>query len=298
MNWGLCRLLFGWQFGILVAVILVYGDDAWDEKQERVCAVAGVVGTIPAWRAVEREWLVRTNGIPFHAKDCDSDHGDYENNPHDENKELYRDLSIMVVQSHVHGIGVAIDLIALHDIFPDAQDISYYRAFLRVMEVMNNFAKKNAEIAEFTFDMRLESEHNAGLLYGIVRENEPEWAPYLADKVSFEFSRKNPRLQVADLIAHEAMKGMDNMVGPVKRIERRSWTALRETRRFFIEGYSRDWFTDLKRNYAELGKKVGFCQQDYIDWLAKRKRQHNVTNLILFMDWIAKRDASTENGEP
>jgi len=273
-------------------MILVYGDDSSDERSERVCAVAGVVGTIMGWRSVERQWLAITNGIPFHAKDCDSDQGDYKNRPHDENKTLYRDLTVLVAESHLHGFGIAINLIALHRVFPDAEDLAYYRAFLRVMEVMKDTAKKNAEIAEFTFDMRMDNEHNAGLLYGSTRENEPEWAPHLADKISFEFARKNPRIQVADLLAREAMKALDNQVGPVKRDVRKSWKALRETGRFEVEAYSDDWFNDLKRQYADLERKVGFCKQDYVNWLAERNRHHNVTNMFLFVDWFSKRNTN------
>ena len=76
-------------------MILVYGDDSEDEKNERVVAVSGVVGTIPAWRALEREWVVRTAGIPFHANLCESDQGPYKDFPHAENKALYKDLVAM-----------------------------------------------------------------------------------------------------------------------------------------------------------------------------------------------------------
>lgn len=273
-------------------MILVYGDDSMDEKKERVCAVAGVIGTILGWRDLERKWLVRTGGIPFHANDCDSDHGDYETTSHEENKALYKDLAILMAESHVRGIGIAIDLMAMRRVFPEAEDISYYRAFLRVMDVMQDCAMRNGDVAEFTFDMRLESEHNVGLLYGSARENEPSWRPYLADKISFEFSRKNPRLQVADLLAREAMKALDNKIGPKKRDTRKSWIALGDTGRFEIEAYSDDWFNDLRKHYPELEKKVGFRSQDYLNWLAERKRIHNITNLIMFIDWISKREAS------
>jgi len=273
-------------------MILVYGDDSADEKKERVCAVAGVVGTILAWRSIERQWIVRTDGIPFHAKDCDSDRGYYKSFPHAENKALYKDLVTLIAESHLHGFGVAIDLMAARRAFPGAEpEIGYYRAFLKVMQAMKDCAKKNREVADFTFDMRMESEHNAALLYGSARETEPEWTPYLAEKITFELSRKNPRLQVADLVAREAMKALDNQIGPRKRDIRRSWKALRDTGRFGTEAYSEGWFSDLKRQYAELEKKVGFCKQDYLDWLNGRKRQHSVTNMFLFVDWIAKRDA-------
>src|SRR4029077_8136115 len=99
--------------------LLAYGDDSSDEKRERVCAVAVVVGTWRAWRLLEREWLERTNGIHFHAKDCESDHGDYRNIPHAENKALYKDLVTIVANSHLYGIAVAVDLKAARRAFPN-----------------------------------------------------------------------------------------------------------------------------------------------------------------------------------
>ena len=278
-------------YGTKCAVmILVYGDDSSDEKSQRVCAVAGVVGTWRAWRILEREWLLRTNNIPFHAVDCESDRGNYKDTPHAENKALYKDLSILLANSHVYGIGIAIDLIAARSKFPnpDIGDISYYRAFTRVIEVMKDAAKESGEIAEVTFDMRLDTEHNAGLLYGHVRENQPEWTPHLASKIIFEFSRLQPRIQVADLIAHEAMKALDNRIGPVQRPPRKSWIALGQSGRFHIDAYSTEWFEGLKQNYAELEKRVGFGENDYKEWLKKRNRNHNMTNVILFFDWFDK----------
>jgi hypothetical protein len=271
-------------------VLRVFGDDSMDETKERVCAVVGVIGTEAAWKELKGKWLARTGGIPFHANDCDSDYGDYVNTPHAENKALYRDLAIILADSHVGGYGHAIDLMAHRRVFPGTLDIAYYRAFLGVIEEMKNVARNNEEIAELTFDMRLESEYNAGLLYGHARENEPEWTLFLAGKISFAFSRDEPGIQIADLLAREAMKALDNQVGPVKRKIRKSWAVLRETKRFEVEAYSDDWFNDLKKHYAELRKKVGFRQEDYVNWLRERNRQPNTTNLIHFLDWIAKRD--------
>jgi hypothetical protein len=273
-------------------MILVYGDDSADGKNERVCAVAGVVGTILGWRALEREWLVRTDGIPFHAKDCDSDEGDYKEFTHEENKALYKDVSIMIAQSYICGMGVAIDLMALRRVFPEAENLAYYRALLRIIQAMKDCAKKHGEAAEFTLDKRLDVEHNAGLMYRTAHEYEPEWTPYLVERIQFECSRKNPRLQVADLLARETMKALDNRIGPLKRPERKSWLALAESKRFEIEIYSHEWFDDLKKHYDELETSVGFCKQDYVNWLAVRNRQHSITNMFLFVEQMAKRDAN------
>ncbi len=148
---------------------------------------------------------------------------------------------------------------------------------------MKNCAINNQEIADITFDTRMESDHNAGLLYANVRENEPEWAPFIGSKVSFESSRENPRIQVADLFAREAMKALDNFIGPIKRPLRKSWGALRETGRFHVDALSSDWFADLKRHMGELEEITGLHEGDYIAWLGKNNRHHNTTNLIHFM---------------
>lgn len=277
--------------------LLVYGDDSSDEKRERVCAVAAVVGTWQAWRLLEREWLVRTNGIPFHAKDCESDRGDYKGTPHAENKSVYKDLVTILANSHICGLGVAVDLMAAKRAFPNPNmaDISYYRSLTRVLQAMTHLARENDEIADITFDHRLDTEHNVGLLYTSARENQAEWTPHLAAKIAFDTPRMQPRIQVADLLAHEAMKALDSYVGPVKRPTRKSWAALRATGRFETEAHSDEWFNDLKKKYPEVVKKVGFGEQDYVKWLAERNRQHNMSNVIHFFNWFDQREASGQN---
>jgi hypothetical protein len=281
---------------LVSVMLLVYGDESMDETKQRVCAVAGIIGTEEMWSALEWKWARRTNGIPFHGNDCDSDHGDYAGRPHWENKALYRDLTILLAESGLAGYGQAIDLTAKNKVFPDSEDISYYTAFQRVVIAMKNVAQHYEDITEMTFDMRLESEHNAGFLYGSLRENEPDWAPYLASKVSFEFAKHNSRIQIADLVAREAMKGLDNEIGPVKRKSRKSWEALLATDRFHVDAFSTAWFEDLKSKLPEAEKNMNMNRDMYIEWLRKRNRQHTVSNMFQFVDWTARRDKAAKTG--
>jgi hypothetical protein len=271
-------------------MLLVYGDESMDETKQRVCAVAGLIGTEEQWNALEWHWIRYTNGVPFHGNDCDSDHGDYAGRPHWENKALYRDLTILLANSGLAGYGQAIDLIAKNTVFPESEDLTYYTAFQRVILAMKNFASHAGDIAELTFDMRLESEHNAGFLYRSLRENEPDWTPYQASKISFEFAKDNIRIQVADLLARESMKALDNRIGPVKRKIRKSWEALADTQRFQIDMFSVEWFEDMKRKLPETEQKMNMNRDMYIEWLRQRNRQHNVSNMFQFVDWTARRD--------
>jgi hypothetical protein len=134
-------------------VIYVYGDDSADEKKERVVAVAVIGGTEETWSVVENKWLARTRGVPFHANDCESDQGDYKNNKHADNKALYRDLTTILAESDLGGLGLAIDVVAQQKIFPGSFELAYYEAFLEALTVSAKVAKSAGQIAELTFDI-------------------------------------------------------------------------------------------------------------------------------------------------
>jgi hypothetical protein len=55
----------------------VYGDDGSDARKERVTAVSVIAGYEDWWQDLEEKWLARCGGGPFHAKDCESDWGDF-----------------------------------------------------------------------------------------------------------------------------------------------------------------------------------------------------------------------------
>jgi len=125
-------------------------------------------------------------------------------------------------------------------------------------------------MAECVFDSRNETEFNAGFLYGQLRENYPQWAPRLAEKITFDSSRANPRIQIADLWGREAMKALDNSIGPVKR-NRRSWQALSATERFLSYSYSEDWFRDFSADFENAKRRIGFSNDELMRWLREKR---------------------------
>ena len=270
-------------------MLSVFGDESTDENQQRVFAVAGVIGSDEQWEHLEQLWVNRTGGIPFHANDCDSDRGSYAATPHAGNKALYRDLTVLLAESGLGGYGFAVDLIALRQVFPDAPDIAYYKCFLEVLQKMRNCAAYNGESVKFTFDSRMESEHNTGLLYGMFRGSS-EWSHILFPFVGFAVSRELPEIQVADLFARETMKALDNIIGPVKRPPRKSMQALLATGRFDAEAVSTDWFIGLKRKMPTLEREAGMSEGQYRTWLAGHRLQHNTTNMFRYLQWCENRD--------
>ncbi len=278
-------------------MIAVYGDESHDTKCERVFTVAILFASPETWESLESKWKDR-NGIPFHANDCDSDRGDFapkpgedEDKKHKENKSLYKENTILLADSGVSGFASNVDLQAqekyLGPLAIKPAD-SYYKCFWDVIEMIQGIAGQAKEIAECTFDTRAETEYNAGFLYGQLRECYPQWAPRLASRISFECSEKNPRIQIADLWAREAMKALDNDIGPKKRT-RRAWEKLRETQRFLAFSYSENWFRDFSADFQNAQRRLGFSQDELTKWLREKRVQPNFANIIRFLNPLMKK---------
>ena len=264
-------------------VIYAYGDDGSDQKRERASSVSIIAGREEWWEQIESDWVTRCGGIPFHATDCESDTNDYEGIPHEQNKAMYRDLTGILAASKLGGIGVAVDLAGQKRILPGGLPFVYYRSFseciLRVAKVAENLE----DMAKVTFDISTENEYNAGLLYSQIR-GDGTLAHWLHSEISFVPWKDSPRVQTADLLAFEAWKALDHVVGPTKR-RRKSWELLRATGRFETIAYGEEWLLGLKKyiDSGEAERIVGFNEADYLLWLKESGRKHSVSNVIHFL---------------
>lgn len=271
---------------LVASMIFVYGDDSYDEQQQRVCAVAVVFGFEDQWKQFESKWIARNGIIPFHARDCESDQGDYRVFCHQQNKELYKDCATMLASSGLGGRSYAINLMARQNVFPASEDVAYYHAFANLMEAIKDLCVRLTIRAEFIFDIQVDNEYNAGSLYDVIRRDSPEMIDLFVSKLSFGRAQECARLQAADLFAFESMKRLDSQIGPVKRDVRKSYAALHDTGQFWATAFSHKYFEDLKRNMPELEKLTGCNQNEYTQWLKQRKRQHSVSSMIAFSDWL------------
>ena len=281
-------------------ILSVFGDESADEAEQRVFAVSGVVGSDPEWENAEIAWLDRTGGIVFHAARCE----------YEKNFELYKDLTQILAKAPVAGIAFALDLVGYREFFPNAlPDTGYYTCFIKVINAMASMARKwNERVLanpacgdptvrlEFAFDHRPESEESAGRLYSTFI-NQPEWREsiLLDTKISFE-SRKNPRIQMADLVAHEAMKELDRKIGPTNFPRRKSLLALEEREHFRFVQLDREYCSVWRDRMTALGQETGFTPDTYRDWLSRTGRvQHghphdNWYNRAMFLAWLDSRD--------
>jgi hypothetical protein len=265
-----------------------------------VFSVSGIFGSDDDWNAIVGKWTERLEERIFHATECDSDLGDFApRNPddpedmdktHKANKTLYKDLTILLTESKLLGYVLSMDLCAYREFFPKADDPNdpYYFCFYGVVE---NFALINSvciprDKVKFTFDQQTEIEHNASALYHSMLQL-PEWNGFdlLADEIGYT-SRRNPKIQAADLVAREGMKRLDNRIGPITRVPRRSMLALEGTKRFKFSELGREYFRTLVGKTNLLRDLPGADAAKYQQWLENSRITDNTSNRIRYHNFV------------
>jgi hypothetical protein len=101
----------------------------------------------------------------------------------------------------------------------------------------------------------------------------PERSKLLGADVSFD-SRKNPRIQMADLVAREAMKDLDRRVGPKSYNKRKSMIALEGSGHFKFVEFHRDYFERVAAYVADIDRNEDFIRR-YRQWLTDTGKVQN-----------------------
>jgi hypothetical protein len=267
------------------ANLKVYGDESFDEHGERVAAVAALVGTEAQWAKLEAAWLERTGGQEFHANKCETQYArDPDPEKHRGALALYKDLAQLVADSGLRGYGSAFDLASYREYLPgENPENGFIHSFLGVLNYCSKLAVEQNALVEFIFDNRQGKEYNANLLFKAFRGSPPWRNKNIFSRPEIRFdTRKNPRIQAADLVARESMKGLDNYIGPTRRLERQSLKLLARHGIEFV-AYEGPYFRDFREKLTELKERTHFKENEYLDWLAESKRTDNQSNRIHFI---------------
>jgi len=273
---------------LVVVMLTVFGDESADEKEQRVFAVSGIIGTQEEWDTLEIVWSDRTKGIPFHAAECEANRGPYKGNTHQENLRLYADLIKILVRTNMVGYAVVDDLKAHRKFFHNTPKFSPYHVGFQ--KVIIEFAKIGylsipQHKVKFTFDINSKTEASCGVLYDCLKKSR-RWklAEYITDEISFADRRSNIGIQAADLIAREAMKHADSvLMGSKGRRIRTSMYELCSSNKYNFELLDEDYFQECKSKLQGVQEEIGFNRNDYELWLTEKRLNDNLTNRYRYL---------------
>jgi hypothetical protein len=256
-----------------IVVNTVFGDESYDEKKQRVYAVAGLFGDKSQWENTESEWLKLTKGEEVHASECET-----------KDKNYYKALVTVLVNSAIWGWGAAMSLEDYATIFDQSTgNLPYYFCFFKVIEHFAYYTRLliPQDKVEFTFDRNLETQYNATFMYDYLIKL-PEWtdASFMSDEISFS-SRKNPKVQMADLWVREVMKYTDKALISNSPVMRLSLMVLTKTKRFAFDMYEKSYFVDMKRQIRER-HEPGHSIEEYHSWRDSNNMQDTTENRIKY----------------
>ena len=275
-------------------MVSIFGDESADQHVERVFAIAGLIGTEDQWNELVGEWLFWTEGKEFHAAEWETEFA-YDPDPrkHKKNLATYGELAKLIARSGIHGWAVGLDLAGYRTFFPHiTQDLAYHKCFIEVADRLVKEAKLlGYDELGFVFDQR-QGQSNTGVLYDYM-SSQPEWKEtgiFFEKKISFS-SRKNPRIQIVDLVAREAMKFLDNELSPKKRPIRKSMIALASAnQRLQFDFLMKEYFEGLKKELPHYEEMTGMKLEIYRRWLIENKIADNLGSRYRFMIWHSAKE--------
>jgi hypothetical protein len=289
----------------VVFTLKFYGDESADETRSRVFTVAGVFGTEDEWAIAIRQWLRITRGRKFHAKDWESAHGRTPEQ-HAASLDLYKALTISLAESYLVGMAIALDLTSLRKHLPDVPlETAYCKCFTDVLRYTGGMARKQAGEGrsasfEYVFDSRLETDGTASQIYQSFRTL-PEWngTDIFDANVVFE-GGDEPRLEMADLFAREAMKELDRTITGIPSRRRRSYetldtATLAGTKKFHFIQYQDEYCAEWRSTVD--GPQGQRDRREYEKWLAENGCIQNghiydtIANRARFYNWLENKEA-------
>ena len=238
----------------------VYGDESHDGRASIIYVVSGLFGDDADWDTATSAWTEITKGKEFHAREWAS-------------PPEYRALCRVICNSKLIAFAAGMDLTEYQTIFPNPVDqLPYYFCFYKVVEHMAGIAYGciPREKVKFTFDRNLDVKHNATFLYdSLIKVPEFQHWDMLADKPEFS-TRKDPRIQMADMVARESMNWLRTTVTGNAATRTTCLASLVESHRLHWHQFDRTYFAQRVAHVQKLveqGHPIGNFEQ----W----RRAHN-----------------------
>lgn len=207
-----------------LAVLKFFGDETGISQNERICAVAGLVGTEKAWGKFDRNWMkvLKAQGITyFHAVDCERGKEDFYGLDVMKRGQIVSNLLNVIMESQVSPYAYGLVkphfmewALAEREHFTMGHpDNPYYLVLCSIYTYVASFADRypSTEQIHFVFEQQDEFEPHARVLFNEFKDN-PLWprSPRLG-KLCFEKEKdKYPGIQAADLLAYEMYRHLDN----------------------------------------------------------------------------------------
>jgi hypothetical protein len=265
-------------------MITIFGDESYDEQKRRVFAIAVVFATSEQWAKLQDTWLDRTHGITIHSAELESDRGYFKSHTHSDNLALYKDLITIVAESEIRSFSASMDIRKMDELFPGSvKQQPYFHCFIEALIACAEGIKPTSmDDLEIIFDRNQESATGARILFdSLVSSNGWKESGLIPNRLSFESRERYVGLQVADIVARETMKAMDNIQQGEPLPPRKSIEALHKTGRFHSNHFTEEYFIGMKA-FMDSDPLFSTAWKAYRKWLSDNGLQDHARLRFLY----------------
>jgi len=270
----------------IIQALEAYCDESADSHHQRICIVAGLLGSTRAWRSAEREWERITRGKPlFHAKDFFARVrgrrvGVYKDWSDADAHKYITLLANVVALNDFRLLSVSVDVQAFNALDLGARRFlttatitgfdnpapPVWRStgapsrpyFLAMSECIALALKANSKPewkVHFWFDRLKENEGYALELFRGVQQSAPERLRKMAGGIVYQDKALYPGLQMADLVAYMRCA-----------IEQDNWNRPRQGPRFRVAVADIKTAHDAIRKISASRIHAIEIKKEYMDW--------------------------------
>ncbi len=227
---------------------IAYLDESGSFGDTRVLAIAGYAARAIEWARLEVAWkrMLRRIGVAtFHMRECLHRRGAFEGRTAEDSKEALTQVVDVILSHDVHGIGAAVLLRDLGEVIVgrareevgEPWHLCFRHVVKEVSERLDRLPRD--QWVAFVCDLQDQFAREAQRIYLRINST-PNW-PNRNQLGSLTFGSRHEEvgLQVADVLAYETFKHLDDRLYADRRI-RRSLERLSSGRPFYGEFYDRE----------------------------------------------------------
>jgi hypothetical protein len=234
----------------------VYLDESWDQHQEKLLVIGGMMGRYEEWSKIEWPWklLLEKYGIEYYrASEAEFARGEFDKEPFRTGQNPATEVQYKLLQNvrqeffevmtggAVSGLAMGIPIQTFREVANTPERLEkfggtpYYlcghTAMLRMLKA-EKYAINSKELMAFIFDRQ--PEFDAEMLKVHAHMATPQCEFYSqVGSIAFEDKRRFIPLQVADTLAYEVRKDFERKMVDPNAGERPEFKRLKETGKIF-----------------------------------------------------------------
>lgn len=255
----------------IAAVLMAYFDESWDQKQEKIFVIGGMVGRYEQWQKIERPWkdlLDKYELEYYRASEAEFARGQFDKEPF-RTEGLGTTAEQFKLLSHVRseffevltcgmvsGIAIGVPLADFREVANTPERLKkfggtpYYicghTAMLSMLKAQK-YGLGSKELMAFVFDTHQDFDTEMLKVHAYMRTPACEFHSQVGS-ISFDDKKRFIPLQVADTLAYECRKDLERKMANPLATERLEFTRLKEKRKIFeitlCEKKALQWYLD------------------------------------------------------